>query len=81
MLPTASKSHSFTILHNYLVSNQSYRGKKEKNPSDQTIVWPQDFSSIKMEDVWFLKQQIASKFYFYHMKATYYNPALVRPDL
>ena len=61
LLLTASQNHSFTLLHNYLVINL-IEVKKKKNPSDQTVVWPQDFSSIKMEDVWFLKQQIASKF-------------------
>ena len=60
LLLTASQNHSFTLLHNYLVINL-IEVKKKKNPSDQTVVWPQDFSSIKMEDVWFLKQQIASK--------------------
>ena len=59
LLLTASQNHSFTLLHNYLVINLIEVKKKKK--SIWSNVWPQDFSSIKMEDVGFLKQQIASK--------------------
>ena len=56
----------------YLVINL-IEVKKKKIP----LLWPHDFSSIKMEDVWFLKQQIASKFTSILRKlSTYYNPAL-----
>ena len=72
MLPTASKSHSFTILHNYLLSNQSYRGKKEKNPSALTtrfFIYQNGRSMV-------FEAANCIKIYFYPTKATYFNPAL-----
>ena len=80
LLTATSQNHSFTLLHNYLVINLIEVKKKKihliKQLYDHKIF---HLSKWKMYGFW--SSKLHQNFYFYRMKATYYNPALMRPDL